>query len=136
MNKQLHTTLHKQRGLTMISWLIVIAFLLFQGILAMNIIPVYINDSSVSTMMKGLKTDTSLVDADGKKLRESIEKRLRINNVYSIEKENIKIKKTKTGYKVTIEYEPRGKLIGNLDYIASFKHEALLNSRATATDEE
>lgn len=136
MNKQLQPELHSQRGLTMISWLIIIAFLLFQGIMAMNIVPVYITDSSISSMMKGLQSDPSLADASSKKLRDVIMKRLKINNVYDMKKEDIKIKKTKSGYLVTIDYEPRGKLIGNLDFIVSFKHEALVTSRAASSDDE
>ena len=135
MNKQLQPALHTQRGLTMISWLIIIAFLLFQGIMAMNIVPVYITDSSVSSMMKGLQADPSLNNVTSKKLRDVIMKRLKINNVYDMEKDDIKIKKTKSGYLVTIDYEPRGKLFGNLDFIVSFKHEALVSSRATSDDE-
>ena len=135
MNIQQQPALHSQRGLTMISWLIIIAFLLFQGIMAMNIVPVYITDSSVASMMKGLQSDPSLIDANSKKLRDVITKRLRVNNVYDMKKEDIKIKKTKSGYLVTIEYEPRGKLFGNLDFIISFKHEALISSRATSDDE-
>jgi len=49
---------------------------------------------------------------------------LKINNIYSINKDNIVIKKTKTHYLVTIDYEPRGTLVGNLDYIVTFHHEA------------
>jgi hypothetical protein len=135
MNKQLHPVLHSQRGLTMISWLIIIAFLLFQGIMAMNIVPVYLTDSSISSMMEGLQSDPSLANVSSKKLREVIKKRLKINNVYDMKKEDIKIKKTKSGYLVTIDYEPRGKLIGNLDFIVTFKHEALVSSRATSDDE-
>ncbi len=135
MNKQLQPELHSQRGLTMISWLIIIAFLLFQGIMAMNIVPVYITDSSISSMMEGLQSDPSLNNVSSKKLRDVIKKRLKINNVYDMKKEDIKIKKTKSGYLVTIDYEPRGKLIGNLDFIVSFKHEALVSSRAASDDE-
>ena len=136
MNTHTQPALRSQRGLTMISWLIIIAFLLFQGILAMNIVPVYITDSSISSMMKGLESDPSLADVTSKKLRDVIIKRLKINNVYDIKKDDIKIKKTKSGYHVTIDYEPRGKLVGNLDFIVSFKHEALISSRAAASDED
>ncbi len=53
----------RQRGMSLISWVIVIAFLLFQGIMAMRIIPVYINDASVSSIMKKLPDDSTLSHA-------------------------------------------------------------------------
>ena len=118
----------KQKGLTMISWMVVIAIVVFNGVIGMNVIPVYINDHSVKSMMRNLEMDTAVRGKSPKQLKEIISKRLRINNVYTIEKENITIKKIKNGYYITINYEPRGKLVGNLDYIVSFRHEARIPS--------
>jgi hypothetical protein len=114
----------KQKGLTLISWLIIVAIVVFNGIIALNVVPVYMNDHSVKSMMRNLELDSTVRGQTPKKLRETIVKRLRINNVYSVKKENIQIKKSKNDYLIIIEYEPRGKLFGNLDYIVSFKHEA------------
>jgi len=47
-----------------------------------------------------------------------------MNSIYTIKPEYIKVKKGRGENIATIEYEPRGKLIGNLEYIVSFKHEA------------
>lgn len=114
----------KQKGLTLISWLAIIAVVLFNAIIAMNVVPVYLNDHSVKSMMQGLESDATLRGASPKKMKDIITKRLRINNIYSIKKDQITIKTTKDGYLITIEYEPRGRLVGSLDYIVSFKHEA------------
>jgi hypothetical protein len=118
-----------QRGLTLISWIVVIVFLLFQGVIAMNVIPVYMTDSSVKSIMEELPSDAAARDADPKKLKLLVIRRLNINSVYSIKPDNIKVKKGRAENIVTIEYEPRGKLIGNLDYIVSFKHEVRVPSR-------
>ena len=119
----------KQKGLTLISWLAIIGLLLFNAIIAMNVVPVYINDHSVKTLMQNLENDASLRGATPKKIKDTIAKRLRVNNVYSISKDNIKLLKSKRGYVVSIEYEPRGRLIGSLDYIVSFSHEAIIPVR-------
>lgn len=119
----------KQKGLTLISWLAIIGLLLFNAIIAMNVIPVYINDHSVKTLMQNLENDSALRGATPKKIKDIIAKRLRVNNVYSIKKDNIKLLKSKKGYVVSIEYEPRGKLIGSLDYIVTFSHEAIIPIR-------
>lgn len=132
MNNQLDNSLTRQRGLTMLSWLVVIAFLLFQGIMAMNIVPVYLADSSVKTVFKGLESDASLSDVAGNRLRDVVMKRLKINSVYNVNRDDITIKKAKGGYLISLEYEPRGKLIGNLEFIVNFKHEALVASSASS----
>ncbi len=116
----------RQTGLTLISWIIVIAFLGFQGILAMNVIPVYINDASVRSIVENLKSDAELRGANSRKIREVIMKRLKINNLYNIKKDNITIKKGRNGYSVNITYEPRGTLVGNLDYIITFSHDGFV----------
>jgi hypothetical protein len=112
----------------MISWLIVIVFLLFQAVIAMNVIPVYMTDSSVKKVMESLPSDAAARDANPKQLVALVAKRLNINSVYSVELQHIKVKKGRGENIVTIEYEPRGKLIGNLEYIVSFKHEARIPS--------
>lgn len=118
-----------QRGLTLISWIIVIVFLLFQGVIAMNVIPVYMTDSSVKSIMQGLPNDSVARNASTKELKIVVAKRLSMNSVYTVTPEHIKVKKGRGENIVTIEYEPRGKLIGNLEYIVSFKHEARVPSR-------
>jgi hypothetical protein len=128
MNTIQYNSLTRQRGMSMISWIIVIAFLLFQGIMAMRVIPVYVNDASVSSIMKKLPSDTTLSHASVRTIRETIEKRLKINNIYDIDRSDIVIKPAKGGYDVTLDYEARGNLIGNMDYVISFNHEATITS--------
>jgi len=117
-------SLSKQSGMTMISMVVIIVFLLFQAVIAMNVIPVYLTDNSVNGIMEALPTDPKARDANKTELKTLIYKRLSMNNIYSIDTDRITIKKGRGEHIVTIEYEPRGKLIGNLEYIVSFKHEA------------
>ncbi len=113
----------------MISMAVVIVFLLFQAVIAMQIIPVYLTDSTVSNIMTELPNDARARDATTKELKILISKRLRMNNIYSIKSGSISVKKGRGEHIVTIEYEPRGKLIGNLEYIIHFKHEARVPTR-------
>ena len=114
----------KQSGVTMISMMVIIVFLLFQAVIAMNVIPVYLTDSTVKNIMEGMVADPKATKASKLELKAMVAKRLRMNNIYSIDSDKVTIKKGRDGYVIKIEYEPRGKLIGDLDYIVSFKHEA------------
>lgn len=118
----------RQSGMTLISWLIVGVFLLFQIVIAMQVIPVYLTDSSVKTMMEGLSGDVALRGTPAKKMKQIVMKRLSVNSVYDIKPDNIKIKKTRDGKVIVIDYEPRGKLFGDLEFIVSFHHEAIIPS--------
>ncbi len=116
--------LSKQRGLTFLSTIIILVFILFQGVIALNVIPVYMTDSSVKSIMKNLPTDMKAKQANPLELKRIVEQRLSVNSVYNVKPEHIKVKKGRSELIVLIEYEPRGKLIGNLEFIVSFKHEA------------
>ena len=123
------TPMSQQRGLTMISWLVVIVFLLFQAVIAMNVIPVYMTDRTVGSIMKELPKDLKVQQASAKELKGMVSKRLNINSVYTVKPEHIKVKKGRGENIVTIDYEPRGKLVGNLEYIVHFQHEARIPTR-------
>lgn len=120
--------MHKQKGLTLISILIILVFVLSQVVVAMKIVPEYISDSSVKSVLGQLKTDIEAKGLTSKKLKILVIKRLRINNVYNVKPDNIKVTRGKGELKVTIDYEPRGTLFGNLDYIIKFHHEVVVPS--------
>lgn len=122
-------SMKSQQGLTMISWIVVIVFLLFQGVIAMNVLPVYITDSSVKNIMEALPSDTKARGLPPRALKTLVAKRLSMNSVYDVTADDITIKKGRGVNIVKIEYEPRGKLIGNLEYVVSFKHEAQVSSQ-------
>lgn len=119
----------KQQGLTMISMVVVIVFVLFQAVIAMNVIPVYMTDSSVKDVLQRVYEDPKSTGMTAKELKESVIKRLRLNSVYDLKPEYIQVKKGRGENIIIIEYEPRGKLIGTLDFIVTFKHEVKIPIR-------
>ena len=116
--------MNKQKGMTTIGVIIMVAIIGFTVLVSINVAPYYFTDSIISSLWKSLETVQSLIGLPSKKLRKVVRKRLKVNNVYDIKKEDIVIKKVKGFYIVTLEYEPRGKIVGSLDYIMTFKHEA------------
>lgn len=122
-------TMDKQKGMTLISWVVVIAFIGFHFMLAIRIVPIFAEDHTISTFWKTLENDTALVGASPAMIRSSVMKKFRMNNIKALQSEDIKIKKAGDHYLVTAEYEPRGKIIGPLDFIATFKHEAKIRAR-------
>jgi len=120
----LNHAMNKQKGMTTIGWIVIIAIVAFNGLVAINVAPVYFTDNSIESMWKKLATDPTLVGKGKKQIRKMVAKRLRVNNVYDIKKDDIEVKREKKFYVVSIEYEPRGKIVGSLDYIMTFKHEA------------
>jgi len=121
-------TIKKQVGMTMISWMVVLGFLGFQGVLAMKIAPVYFNDASIEALFKEMEDDSEMRGKKPRELRKIVVKRLKINNIYNIKKDQIKITKAKGHYRIRLEYETREKIAGSLSFVMDFKHEANISS--------
>lgn len=120
----------KQMGMTMLSWVVVLAFVGFQLMLVVKIAPIFAENHTIKTIWKGLEYDTSLIGAAPKEIKKNIMKEMKMNSVYGFDVNTIKIKKSRGGYIVSIKYEPRGNIIGPIDYIATFNHEAMIKTRA------
>ena len=117
--------MRKQSGLTMISWIVIIGLVAIQGIMGLRIIPVYLNYSSVKQVMDELPQSSEVKGQTAKKINEVFRKRLKINNLYDLakDKEAFKFKKMKGGYILVADYESRGPIVGNLEFVATFKHQ-------------
>lgn len=121
----------KQRGLTAIAWIVVLGLVGVQAIMALRIIPVYMNYSSAKSIVDGLQTDPDIKGQSPKQIRGIINKKLEINNLFDLlkNKEAFKFKKTKSGLTLVMNYEERGPIFGNLDFVATFNHEVVLQTR-------
>ncbi|HHJ35343.1 MAG TPA: DUF4845 domain-containing protein [Gammaproteobacteria bacterium] len=95
----------------------------------MNVVPVYLTDSTVKSVLEDLPNDPKVGQMTKKELRDTVFKRLNISSVYSVTPSHIKVTKGRNVNIVTVEYEPRGTLIGNLEYIVHFKHEVKITTR-------
>lgn len=116
--------MRKQSGLTMISWIVIIGLVAVQGIMALRIVPVYLNYNSVRSVMDKLPQDSEVKGISVKKLDELLRKRLKINNLYDLarNKEAFKFKKMQGGYVLVAHYEDKGPIMGNLEFVATFDH--------------
>ena len=114
----------KQRGLTLISWVIIIALAAIQGVAAMRIVPVYLDFYSAKKIMEELK-ESSSQGMTNAQLQAAISKSLAINNLYSLmdNKDAFSFQKTHDGVTIILHYEARGSIYGNLEFVATFDHE-------------
>ena len=128
--------INKQRGLTAISWIVVIAFVGVQGLMALRIAPLYMNFNSAKTVMESLKTDPEVRGVSTKKIRTFLRKRLDVNGLYELRdsKDAFKFSKSKKGLLLTLHYEERGPIIANLEFVATFNYEIELPGRTTRSD--
>ncbi len=126
----MHKTQSQQGGMTFIGFLFVLAFLLILVYLGFKVVPHYINHYSVRTSMASLAEDHQGEAMTVLMVRQRLLQKLDINFISSIRSEHIKVSRAPGGgLLVTVEYQVRESVVGNLDACMRFKHSVTLNSR-------
>ena len=108
-----------QSGLTLTSFLIVLAVVGFFIYIGMKLFPVYTEYYSVATDMKGLAAEPGIKQKSPEEVRNLLFRRFQISYVDSVQPQNVKISR-QNGYKMQVAYEVRRNLMYNLDFVAVF----------------
>jgi len=115
-----------EAGLTVISLLVILVIIGFVGLLVMRLVPVYMESFEVGGIVSGLQDDTALHGATHAQLRQALNRRFDVNNIRSIDRDDVRFERERGGTRVIVEYEARVPLVGNLDGVASFRKETLV----------
>jgi hypothetical protein len=115
--------INKQRGMTAIGWVIVLGLLAFFTLLTLRLLPLYLEYGKVSSAFESLYSEPGITKKPVSEIRKMLGKKLYINEVREIDKRLIDIKNKGNVLTVSIEYERRVPMVGNIDAIASFKKE-------------
>ena len=113
-------TPQKQKGMTAIGWLLVILLAIILGIVALKLMPVYLEGYKVYQSLASLEEDNNARGKGPAELRAMLAKRLDINMVNDVTVDDIIVSRGKTGYEVEVSYEARRQLFGNLYAVVVF----------------
>lgn len=112
----------RQRGLTLISWVFVIAIGLFFATIAVKMVPSYLEYYSVVEVLESLKAEyKGRDDLSPRSIKGSVMKKLDVNGVYNFDMKNLTITREKKGTVVTAEYEVRKSVAANVYVVMHFK---------------
>jgi len=112
---------NKQKGLTAISLLFIVVIFTFVVLSLLKIIPIYFDSFKVNDVVSTMKDERGLGDRSNNEIAAMIIKRLKLNQVSGISKNDVYIEKAKNTVFIDIEYEVRKSMFGNLDVVISFK---------------
>ena len=113
----------KQRGLTFISLVLVLALIAFFVLLTLKIAPIYMNHSKVVNALNAVENMPDINKLRKPQIITSFAKRFNINYVDKVDISDIVITKGGGITKVVIEYERVEKIVGNLSVLVEF-HES------------
>ena len=110
----------KQGGMTLTSFLMVLAVVGFAMYVGMKLFPMYQEFYAVKTSMKALANEPG--SSDPSKASEMFFKRMDMNYSDSVKRDNIKFDRIEGGVRMVVTYEVRRPLVGNLDIVGNFEN--------------
>ena len=119
-------THRKQGGLTFISLLVILAIGVFFTLLGIKMVPTYLENFAIKEVLANVEQDRHSRDMSGVKLKDNLMKRFKINGVYDFPRDRIKIEKVKGGRRITVDYEVRKPVAGNVYVVMSFSDSVVI----------
>lgn len=119
-----------QRGMTFIGFVFILAFLLALVYISFKLVPHYIDYYSVRSSMASLSEESRGEPMTLLMARQRLLQKLDINFINTIKAEHIKISRAPTGgLLLTVDYQVREGMLGNLDACMRFNHSVTIASR-------
>ena len=114
------TTGKQQRGISAIGGLLVMIMVCFVALMAIRIVPIYISYFTVKSTLEGLLQDPASRQMSTAEIYNTLQKRFDIGYVTVVNAREVKIRQQGRERILSLAYEDRRTLIGNLDIVASF----------------
>lgn len=114
-------TAMQQRGMTFSNFLLVAILLAFVAVLGMKIIPAYVEDRTIRSILDAIAHDPDMQNAQPNDIYASWEKRALINNITIIDPSTIVVQKTPGSTMVlSVKYNVKIGLVGNASLLLEF----------------
>ncbi len=120
----------QQRGLTMLGFLFVAVMLIFVAMLAMKLVPAYIEFFSVKKILNTMGQESGLKSKSNAEIRNDFIKRANVGYVTVVKPEDLTIDRRNGGLVVSADYVFRSKLVGNVSIVVDFSASSDPNATA------
>jgi hypothetical protein len=122
-----------QRGITLLSFIVVLAILGFFAFTFMRLFPMYSEYYSVKQAMEAVANEPGVETWTLPRVREMLDRRFQISYVESVKPQHIKLVRLPGGGNtLSIEYEVRTKYAYNLDVVGVFAHSVELTRKSVS----
>jgi len=114
----------KQAGISAITLLILTLCIVSALILVVKITPSYMEYFTLESVMDSFAKDYSGKNISQSDLRQSLRKRLHVNNIQSVKDIDIRISDESKKTRISIDYDVKRHLIGNIALVMNFSKTA------------
>ncbi|OGT89593.1 MAG: hypothetical protein A2286_12655 [Gammaproteobacteria bacterium RIFOXYA12_FULL_61_12] len=111
----------RERGMTLIGFLIVVSLVISAALVVMKVGPYYLRNHSIKEVLDGLKEAPGITKMAPGQIKAMVIRRLDINSVYGFDSKSLNVTNEKGHIVVTADYEVREHIAGNLDVVLTFK---------------
>jgi predicted membrane protein len=109
-----------QRGLTMIGFLFVAVVLVAIAMLAMKLVPAYVEFFSVKKILATMGQESDLRSKSNTEIRNDFIKRANVGYVTVVKPDDLSIDRSNGVPVISVEYAFRTKLVGNVSLVVDF----------------
>jgi len=110
----------RQQGLTFISWLVILIVVGFMVMIALKVTPVYLEHYAIKNSVESLKQEPLLSRKPLTEIRKMLMRRLDMNSIAFLQKDDILITRAGGVTKISIKYEVRKPIIYNMSLVMTF----------------
>lgn len=111
-----------QTGLTTLGMLLVVVLVVGGLLLAMKLVPLYIDDFAIGKALSSLEAERDLYNSPKPRIRETLRRKLTADYTRDLKDDEIIITKNKGDLTIDVVYEARVPVVYNLDIVAKFEH--------------
>lgn len=112
-----------QQGMTLASFIIVLAVVGVFIYMGMKLIPMYSEFFSVKKALEGMASEPGMANNDAEKIKDLFFRRMDVSYGDDVKPENVKLRRKDAGWVMTVDYEVRRPLIANLDVVGHYTAE-------------
>ncbi len=113
--------MHKQRGVSMLGFMFVAVVVIVIAMLAMKLVPAYIEYFSVKKILNSMGQDSETKSMSNADIRNSFSKRANVGYVTVVKPEALDIDRSGGKLVISTEYEYRTPLVANISLVVDFK---------------
>ncbi|RRV14697.1 DUF4845 domain-containing protein [Pseudomonas saudiphocaensis] len=113
-----------QKGLSMLSWIVMLALVAFVASTAFKMLPHYFDYMSMDKIISGVESDKATEVRSVRDFYTHVSRGMDVNGIRGLDlKEALKVEIVNNEFRVHLNYEKREPLIRNLDLVANFDKE-------------
>jgi hypothetical protein len=113
--------MQKQRGMTFIGLVITVAAIVFVSVIAMKMVPAYIEFMSVKKAIKKIANDPNFRQMSRKEIQDSFGRTATIDNITSVKGSELLISRSEvSGNIVSVDYQVMIPMMGNVSVLLDF----------------